>query len=207
MFPHPTHHHTLSLQRDPHERFPHGPRKLKDDALNVTNGGSSHKSSFQRRRRRSFVVSDSKARNANVGVSGLYEVISEADLAFTPDNKQEAVTIFQGKIREEVVYGICLPVQGFSAIFALMALCAIVSAIVAGFLLYRYQVQRQKQRILQHQQRMHQQRHYTSHLLQTGFAVNSLANWMALRFIGGTRLPQPASDASSQRQTGSNHKS
>ncbi|XP_065222651.1 uncharacterized protein m isoform X2 [Planococcus citri] len=163
-----------------------------------------------RRRRRSFVVSDSKAKNANVGVSGLYEVISEADLAFTPDNKQEAVTVFQGKIREEVVYGICLPVQGFSVIFILMALCAILSAIVAGFLLYRYQIQRQKQKILQHQQRMrHQQQQYASHIFQTsggaaGLAVNSLANWMALRLIGN-RLPQ--AEVSPQRQTGSNHKS
>jgi len=51
-------------------------------------------------------------RSADVGVSGLYEVISEADLAFTPDSKAEAVTVFQGRIREEVVYGICLPMQG-----------------------------------------------------------------------------------------------
>lgn len=53
-----------------------------------------------------------QVRSADVGVSGLYEVISEADLAFTPDSKAEAVTVFQGRIREEVVYGICLPMQG-----------------------------------------------------------------------------------------------
>lgn len=138
----------------------------------------------------------------------MYEVISEADLAFTPDKKQEAVTVFQGKIQEEVVYGICLPVQGFNAIFFLMALCAILSAIVAGFLLYRYQVQRQKQRMLQHQQRICHQRQYASHVLQTTgaaeFAMNSLANWMALRFVG-TRLPQ--SNVSPQQQTASEHKS
>lgn len=61
------------------------------------------------RRRRSMVISDRKARSADVGVSGLYEVISEADLAFSPDGRAEAVTVFQGRIREEVVYGICLP--------------------------------------------------------------------------------------------------
>lgn len=56
-----------------------------------------------------MVISDRKARSADVGVSGLYEVISEADLAFSPDGRAEAVTVFQGRIREEVVYGICLP--------------------------------------------------------------------------------------------------
>lgn len=48
-----------------------------------------------RRRRRSVVVSDRKVRSTDVGVSGLYEVISEADLAFSPDTKVDAVTVFQ----------------------------------------------------------------------------------------------------------------
>lgn len=42
-----------------------------------------------------MVVSDRKARSADVGVSGIYEVISEADLAFSPDTRAEAVTVFQ----------------------------------------------------------------------------------------------------------------
>lgn len=42
-----------------------------------------------------MVISDRKARSADVGVSGIYEVISEADLAFSPDNRAEAVTVFQ----------------------------------------------------------------------------------------------------------------
>lgn len=160
-------------------------------------------SSFQRRRRRSFVVSDKEVSNANVGVSGLYEVISEADLAFTPDKKQEAVTVFQGKISEEVVYGICLPVQGFSAIFLLMALCAILSAVVAGFLLYRYQIQRQKQRVRHHQQRIcHPQQQFAPHMLQSAggtaeYAMNSLANLMTLRLI--TR--QPTSNSSTRQES------
>ncbi|ENN75276.1 hypothetical protein YQE_08192, partial [Dendroctonus ponderosae] len=89
------------------------------------------------RRRRSMVISDRKARSADVGVSGIYEVISEADLAFSPDNRAEAVTVFQGRIREEVVYGICMPVPGFSILFVLVAVSAVVSALVAGTLLYR----------------------------------------------------------------------
>ena len=94
------------------------------------------------RRKRSVVVSDRKVRSADVGVSGIYEVISEADLAFSPDAHAEAVTVFQGRIREEVVYGICLPMPGFSALFIVVALSAVISALVAGAMLHRLQVQR-----------------------------------------------------------------
>lgn len=118
-----------------------------------------------------MVVSDRKVRSADVGVSGLYEVISEADLAFSPDNKAEAVTVFQGRIREEVVYGICLPVPGFSVLFILVAVSAVVSALVAGSLLYRYQLQREQ--LAQQAQ--------NSGLL----AMNSFANWVGLRFHRG----------------------
>lgn len=96
-----------------------------------------------RRRRRSIVISDRKVRSADVGVSGLYDVISEADLAFSPDTKQEAVTVFQGKITEEVVYGICMPVPGFSILFIVVISATIVSALIAGSLLYRYQLQKE----------------------------------------------------------------
>lgn len=95
------------------------------------------------RRKRSMVVSDRKVRSADVGVSGIYEVISEADLAFSPDTHTEAVTVFQGRIREEVVYGICLPMPGFSALFIVVALSAVVSALVAGAMLHRLQAQRE----------------------------------------------------------------
>lgn len=47
------------------------------------------------------------------------------------------VLYFQGRIREEVVYGICMPVPGFSVLFVLVAVSAVVSALVAGTLLYR----------------------------------------------------------------------
>lgn len=95
------------------------------------------------RRKRSMVISDRKVRSADVGVSGIYEVISEADLAFSPDAHTEAVTVFQGRIREEVVYGICLPMPGFSALFIVVALSAVVSALVAGAMLHRLQAQRE----------------------------------------------------------------
>ncbi|XP_016843791.1 uncharacterized protein LOC100121339 isoform X2 [Nasonia vitripennis] len=100
-------------------------------------------SSTTNRRKRSLVVSDRKVRSADVGVSGIYEVISEADLAFSPDSHAEAVTVFQGRIREEVVYGICLPLSGFSALFVVVALSAVVSALVAGAMVHRLQAQRE----------------------------------------------------------------
>lgn len=98
---------------------------------------------YTRRRRRSIVISDRKVRSADVGVSGLYDVISEADLAFSPDSKQEAVTVFQGKISEEILYGICMPVPGFSILFIVVISATIVSALIAGSLLYRYQLQKE----------------------------------------------------------------
>lgn len=122
------------------EQFPHGPRNLEEE-----NGASpvTPLSATVTRRRRSVTVTDRKARSADVGVSGIYEVISEADLAFSPDAHTEAVTVFQGRIREEVVYGICLPMPGFSALFIVVALSAVVSALVAGAMLHRLQAQRE----------------------------------------------------------------
>ncbi|XP_057332880.1 uncharacterized protein LOC130672344 isoform X2 [Microplitis mediator] len=120
------------------DQFPHGPRNLEEDekvSQILTNGST--------RRKRSVRVLDRKARSADVGVSGIYEVISEADLAFSPDTHAEAVTVFQGRIREEVVYGICLPMPGFSALFIIVALSAVISALVAGAMLHRLQVQRE----------------------------------------------------------------
>lgn len=119
-----------------------------------------------RRKRRSISILDRQARSADVGVSGLYEVISEADLAFTPDSRLEAVTVFQGKIREEVVYGICMPVPGFSVLFVMVAVSAVVSALVAGSLLYRYQLQRE---------------HMVEQAQQNGaIQMSSFINWMRL---------------------------
>lgn len=129
-----------------HDQFPHGPRTFEDRpvaAPRTFDTASKSPLDRQKRKRRSITVSDRKARSADVGVSGLYEVISEADLAFSPDSRAEAVTVFQGRIREEVVYGICMPVPGFSVLFVLVAVSAVVSALVAGSLLYRYQLQKE----------------------------------------------------------------
>lgn len=182
----------------PHEQFPHGPRTFEngppvaaprsleidtdispaDDDVAAKQSHASDKPDVNKpptvealkRKRRSVVISDRKIRSADVGVSGLYEVISEADLAFSPDSRAEAVTVFQGRIREEVVYGICMPVPGFSLLFVLVAVSAVVSALVAGSLLYRYQLQ--KEHLAEQAQR------------QPGSIPMSLfSNWMGLRLL------------------------
>ncbi|XP_037076246.1 uncharacterized protein LOC119097303 [Pollicipes pollicipes] len=108
--------------------FPWGPRKLKI-------------------RRRRFVVDEPAAKSADIGVASTLEVISENDLQFEPtyeDNQR--VTIFQGQIRDDIVYGICLPAAGFSALFVLLAMCAVISVLVAGFLCHHRQVQKDSSR-------------------------------------------------------------
>ncbi|KAL0114694.1 hypothetical protein PUN28_011772 [Cardiocondyla obscurior] len=129
----------LNRYENEQDQFPHGPRNLEEGNGEVP---ATPLSAGVTRRKRSVTVTDRKARSADVGVSGIYEVISEADLAFSPDAHAEAVTVFQGRIREEVVYGICLPMPGFSALFIVVALSAVVSALVAGAMLHRLQAQR-----------------------------------------------------------------
>ncbi|CAH1994186.1 unnamed protein product [Acanthoscelides obtectus] len=188
------------------DKFPHGPRTFDDPivaaprSLNTDDVSTARKDSkealkvenktaFEKahnrtvRRKRSVVVSDRKARSADVGVSTLYEVISEADLAFSPDGRAEAVTVFQGRIREEVVYGICMPVPGFSLLFVLVAVSAVVSALVAGTLLYRYQLQKE---------------HLAQQNNQRGAAVpmSIFPNWMGLRLL------RPRACAAARHQNG-----
>ncbi|KAL1400220.1 hypothetical protein pipiens_007619 [Culex pipiens pipiens] len=168
------------------EKFPHGPRQmdaekrmglpavagpraLNLDADDVRNPVYVNQVQHNRRVRRSIKITDRKARSTDVGVSGIYEVISEADLAFNPDTKQEAVTVFQGKITEEVVYGICMPVPGFSILFILVISATIISALIAGSLLYRYQLQ--KEMLAQQQSGV------------PPVHPNNFASWMTLRLF------------------------
>lgn len=83
------------------EKFPHGPRyfenRLGKPAVAGPRSLDLDKLEVDldtgKRQKRSIKVRS--ARSADVGVTGLYEVISEADLAFSPDQKQESVTVFQ----------------------------------------------------------------------------------------------------------------
>lgn len=141
--PHPVYRpqaEALTQTRDDHVDLD---KTIKEEEEGETKDANKTIEGQPRRKRRSIVISDRKVRSADVGVSGLYDVISEADLAFSPDSKQEAVTVFQGKITEEVVYGICMPVPGFSILFIVVISATIVSALIAGSLLYRYQLQKE----------------------------------------------------------------
>lgn len=90
-------------------------------------------------RKRRQIISR-KVRSTDVGVMTDFRVISEADLEFTP-GREEGVTVFQGQ-REQTVYGICLPAPGFSALFVLLALCTVISVLVAGFMCHHRQIQK-----------------------------------------------------------------
>lgn len=173
----------LELKKPLDEKFPHGPRTLAKDRMGMPpvagprslNIGEEVRNSKNRsvriagRTKRSVVVSDRKVRSADVGVSSLYEVISQQDLEFSPDSKQEAVTVFQGQIYDEIVYGICMPIPGFSILFIIVVSATIVSALVAGSLLYRYQIQKTT---------FHEQQKTAADITQ-----NSLASWMMLRLF------------------------
>jgi hypothetical protein len=176
------------------DKFPHGPRNMQyaQNRLGLPIAGpralnldeverQTHQHTYRRRTKRSVKVTNRNARSADVGVNGFYDVISEADLAFNPDTKQEAVTVFQGKITEEVVYGICMPVQGFSILFILVISATIIASLVAGSLLYKYQLQKDALAI----QQVH----------QTATPMNTLANWMTLRLF---RMKHPQVHSSSE---------
>lgn len=96
------------------ERFPHGPRNLGANVSPNTNEepsgdnvvpakkiGLAVAGPRSLRKRRTV----REGRSADVGVSGIYEVVSEADLQFGPS--KESVTVFSGRIREEVSIIIC----------------------------------------------------------------------------------------------------
>ncbi|XP_041989047.1 uncharacterized protein LOC121740424 [Aricia agestis] len=144
------------------ERFPHGPRNLSPDAKPVVPAkqpGPAVAGPRSLRKRRT--VRD--ARSADVGVSGIYDVVSEADLAFGPT--REPVTVFSGRIREEVVYGICMGAVGFGALFASAAGAAAGAALAAAVLLHKLRTR-------------------VATVASPQPASHSLAAWMALRLLG-----------------------
>lgn len=103
------------------DEFPYGPRGLKFD---------------NKRKKRGL--------SEEMGVTSGYQVISEVDLAFKPSFEDGiGVTVFQGRIMpEEIVYGVCLPATGFSALFVLVALLTVISVLVSGFVCYHRQLQK-----------------------------------------------------------------
>jgi len=127
--------------------IPKGPRSLNLDDVNVHIADiekyATQGSEGRSRKRRSYALHERRVRSADVGVRVGYEVISAVDLAFTPNASSEGITIFQSRMKaEEVVYGICLPAPGFSALFVLLAMCVVISVLVASFLCYHRQLQK-----------------------------------------------------------------
>jgi len=109
--------------------FPYGPRGLNFDKRSTNDKKSSRKK---------------RALNEEMGVASGYQVISEVDLAFKPSFEDGmGVTVFQGRIMpEEIVYGVCLPATGFSALFVLVSLLTVISVLVSGFVCYHRQLQK-----------------------------------------------------------------
>lgn len=112
-------------------QIPYGPR-----ALHV---GADGRPLVNRKRRAAEILSRTE-RSADIGVQSGYEVVSEVDLDFTPDEVDSTVATFQGKIKEDIIYGVCLPATGFSALFVLLSLMTVVSVIVSGFICYHRQL-------------------------------------------------------------------
>lgn len=116
-------------------QIPYGPRSLNFGAA------MDQVSSRQRRRvRSSSEILSRTERSADIGVQSGYDVVSEVDLDFTPEDVDRTVATFQGKIKEDIIYGVCLPATGFSALFVLFALMTVVSVIVSGFICYHRQL-------------------------------------------------------------------
>lgn len=154
------------------ERFPHGPRNLGANTRSEPSGdrvvppkspGPAVAGPRSLRKRRT--VRD--ARSADVGVSGIYDVVSEADLAFGPT--REPVTVFSGRIREEVVYGVCMGAVSFGALFASAAGAAAGAALAAAIMLQRLRSRTAA---------------CANHPAPPAPASHSLAAWMALRLLG-----------------------
>merc|ERR1711899_88111 len=112
--------------------IPYGPR-----ALHV--GADGLPIQKKRKKRRADIFSRTE-RSADIGVQSGYEVVSEVDLDFIPDAVDRKVATFQGKIKEDIIYGVCLPATGFSALFVLLSLMTVVSVIVSGFICYHRQL-------------------------------------------------------------------
>lgn len=163
------------------ERFPHGPRNFGTDKPEPSGEGvvpaklvgpavAGPRSLRKRRTVR-------EGRSADVGVSGIYDVVSEADLAFGPS--KEPVTVFSGRIREEVVYGICMGAVSFGALFASAAGAAAGAALAAAVLLQKLRSRMAVQ---------------TPPPIPPAAASHSLAAWMALRLLGSQPHPHHSRD-------------
>jgi len=91
------------------DSFPQGPRSM---------------------RLRRSVVKRSKDNQINVNKG--FQVVTAIDLAFFPNVTTDMPEVFDGR-REEVVYGVCLPIMGFAAAITcilLVIICSLIFSVV-----------------------------------------------------------------------------
>ena len=102
------------------DSFPQGPRSL--------------------RLRRSVVK---QSRDNQINVNKGFQVVTAIDLAFFP-NATDLPQVFDGR-REEVVYGICLPIMGFAAAITCIILVIIGSLVFSMVMLHKISRRSKKQ--------------------------------------------------------------
>lgn len=156
--------------------FPNGPRQFvgaKQDRMGrppppLVAGPRSMKYFNNDEARGSTVYLGRSKREADVGVSGMYDVISEADLAFNPETKQEPLTVFQGQMYEDFVSGVCMSLLSFCMIFSAATLATLIAVLFVGCLLYRLQMLNES--LVKQQQ-------------QNSISSNVFGSWMTMRLF------------------------
>lgn len=107
---------TVQSSQGPQARsdsFPQGPRSL--------------------RLRRSVTK---RSRDNQINVNKGFQVVTAIDLAFFPNATTDLPQIFDGR-REEVVYGVCLPIMGFAAAITCILLVVICSLVFSLVMLHK----------------------------------------------------------------------
>lgn len=87
------------------------------------------------------------------------------------------------------MYGICMPIPGFSILFILVTSAAICSALIAGSLLYRYQLQ--KESLVNRKNQASSSSAVGPHHHHHHDHPNTLASWMTLRLFRMRHHPHP----------------
>lgn len=95
-------------------------QKSSSSSASASSSSSTSTPASTRRRRRSLVISDRKVRSADVGVSGLYDVISEADLAFRPipNRKRSPCSRAKSARRSSMASACPCPASAYSSLWS-----------------------------------------------------------------------------------------
>jgi hypothetical protein len=77
-----------------------------------------------------------RSRDNQINVNKGFQVVTAIDLAFFPNATTDLPQIFDGR-REEVVYGVCLPIMGFAAAITCILLVVICSLVFSLVMLHK----------------------------------------------------------------------